>query len=310
MDYSELLRFHVGHGADVTLAAVEYPSSAASQFGILETDSEGHLTGFEEKPSQPKPIRGNSSNSLVSMGVYVFNTRTLMDVLFDNARQDMSHDFGKDIIPHLVAARKVSVYNFTEMGTRHGSYWRDVGTVDAYYRVNMELLLNSFFDFYASASWPLCGLDRQFDLDPGPPEEHEASKRFALDSVVPETVSIGAGTQVVHSVLSPSVHIESSAEVRNSILLRNVRVGVGARIQRAILDENVRIGDGVEIGYDSKRDRENGLVTEGGIVVIPANTYVKWPRAAIRNVKIRNVGSMFGELEKIHTQFAKNGGRK
>jgi glucose-1-phosphate adenylyltransferase len=254
MDYRELLRFHVDHGAD--------------------------------------------------------NTRTLIDVLFDNAQQNTSHDFGKDIIPRLAASRKVSVYNFTEMGARQGSYWRDVGTVEAYYRVNMELLLNSFFDFYASASWPLCGPDRQFDLEPGPRKEQETSEHFAVDSMVPETVSIGAGSRVIHSVLSPSVHIEGSAEIRNSILLQNVRVGAGARIQRAILDENVRIGDGVEIGYDSKTDRESGFVTDSGIVVVPANTYVKSPRAATARVRIRNVESMFDELEKIHAQVAKNGGRK
>jgi glucose-1-phosphate adenylyltransferase len=291
MDYRELLRFHVDQGADVTVAGVEYPSSAASQFGILETDSKGCLVGFEEKPNKPKPIFANSSNSLVSMGVYVFNTRALIDVLCDDAQQNTSHDFGKDIIPTLIANRKVSAYNFTEMGLRQGAYWRDVGTVEAYYRVNMELLLSSFFDAYASANWRLYGRDRQCDSECG--EVRRSSESLVVDSVVPETVSLASGARVINSVLSPLIRIEHSAEVRNSILLQGVRVGAGARIQRAILDENVRIEDGVEIGYDSNRDREHGFVTESGIVVIPANTYVGSQRfsslhAAWRTELIRN----------------------
>jgi glucose-1-phosphate adenylyltransferase len=283
----------VDHGADVTIAGVKYPSSAASQFGILETDSKGRLVGFEEKPNKPKPICADSSHSLVSMGVYVFNTRALMDVLCDDAEQSTNHDFGKDIIPTLIANRKVSVYDFTEMGIQQGSYWRDVGTVEAYYRVNMELLLSSFFDAYASASWPLYGLDRHIDSEFVRAESRPASRGVVVDSMVPETVSIGSGARVIHSVLSPSIQIKNSAEVRDSILLHNVRVGAAARIQRAILDENVRIEDGVEIGYDPNRDREYGFVTESGIVVIPANTHVGSerfypPHATWRTELIRN----------------------
>ena len=123
------------------------------------------------------------------------------------------------------------------MGIRLGSYWRDVGTLDAYYCVNMELLLSSFFDPYASAGWPLYGLDAQ--RHPGPREIGRRSAGLVVDSVVPEGVSIGSGSEVIHSVLSPGVQIESAAKVSNSILLRNVHVGAGARIQRGILDENV-----------------------------------------------------------------------
>jgi glucose-1-phosphate adenylyltransferase len=213
-----------------------------------------------------------------------------MDVLCEDAERNTSHDFGKDIIPTLIANQKVRVYNFTEFGIRHGSYWRDVGTVDAYFHVNMELLLNSFFDSYASASWPLYVLDGHSDLEC---REVRRAESLVVDSVVPQTVSIGRKTQIIHSVLSPSIQIGSSSEVRNSILLQNVRIGAGARIQRAILDENVRIDDGVEIGYDSNRDREYGFVTESGIVVIPANTYVgpqrfSPPHAAWRTELIGN----------------------
>jgi glucose-1-phosphate adenylyltransferase len=302
MDYRELLRFHVDDGADATIAAVEYPSHAASEFGILEMDSRGRLGGFAEKPTKPKPICADSSNSLVSMGVYVFNARALTDVLRGDAQQNTSHDFGKDIIPALIADRKVSVYNFSERGVRYGSHWRDIGTVDAYYRANMEFLLSSFPDTYASASWPLYALERQFDCECR--EVRRVSKLSVVDSVVPEPVSLGPGARIVHSVLSPSIRIESSAEVRDSILLENVRVGARARIQRAILDENVRVEDGVEIGYDSSKDREYGFVTKSGIVVIPANTYVGSkgfcpPRAAWRSELIANGRTKSRQKERI-----------
>ena len=213
------------------------------------------------------------------MGVYVFNIRTLIDVLTDDAGQNTCHDFGKNIIPGLIRSKAVSVYDFTEARTRLGSYWRDVGSVDAYYRANMELLLSPSLDPYDGAAWPLYSLDA--DQRPGfRCRERQAGS--VLDSVIPREVYIGNGSRVTHSVLSPGVRIESSASIHNSILLHNVRVGAGARIQRAILDENVRIADGVEIGYDVNRDREYGVVTDSGIVVIPANARVEilqesWP---------------------------------
>jgi glucose-1-phosphate adenylyltransferase len=275
MDYVDLLRFHVDCRADVTLAGVEYPRHGASQFGILESDPKGYAIGFEEKPKEPKSILGKPSKSLINMGVYVFNRRTLMDALYNDAQQNTSHDFGKDIIPSLLRSRRICVYNFSDKGKQLGSYWRDVGTLDAYYRANMELLLGSFLDPYASAAWPLYGYDRPHY--PGRPEMDWRSAGLAVDSVIAERVSAEPGSQVIHSVLSPGVQIEDSARVHDSILLHNVRVGAGARIQRAILEENVRVADGVEIGDNVSRDREYGLVTQSGIVVIPANTYVGPP---------------------------------
>jgi glucose-1-phosphate adenylyltransferase len=192
------------------------------------------------------------------MGVYVFNTGTLIHALSDDAKRNTSHDFGKNIIPDLVSSNRVCVYNFTERGTRLGSYWRDVGTVDAYYRANMELLLNPSFDPYDDADWPL------YSFEGGRPY-YTDTDRGAIgsvrDSVISREVSLARGSHVLHSVLSPGVQIGRFAKVHDSILLHDVHVGVGARIQRAILDENVRIADGVAIGYDVERDREYGLVT-------------------------------------------------
>jgi len=272
MDYRDLVRFHLACGAEVTISGVEWPAGAASHFGVLDADAGGHVVRFQEKPKTPNRISTNPSRALINMGVYVFNARTLTDALCDDAQRETSHDFGKDILPSLVRNNVVSVYNFTEASTRLGSYWRDVGTVDAYHRANMELLLNPFLDPYEGAEWPLYTLEAYRRPEDG---SREARSGSVVDSVIPRRgVFIGRESRVVHSVLSPGVRIQPSAEVRNSILLDNVRVGAGARIQRAILDDNVRIADGVELGYDVSSDREYGLVTESGIVVIPANTYV------------------------------------
>jgi glucose-1-phosphate adenylyltransferase len=283
MDYGELLRFHIDRGAEVTVAGAECPRHAASHFGVLETDSAGYAAGFEEKPNKPKSILGKPSRSLVNMGVYVFNKRLLVDVLSDDAQRNTNHDFGKDIIPGLVRNRRVSVYNVMDMATRRGSYWRDVGTLDAYYRANMELLMSPFFDRYASADWPLYGLDQYH------PQTDRRAAGLVVDSVVPEGFSIGSESQVIHSVLSAGVQIENSAKVHDSILFHDVRVGAGARIQRAILDDNVQIGAGIEVGSDLATDRKYGFVTDNGIVVIPANTYVgsSSPTAVPPHVKWR-----------------------
>jgi glucose-1-phosphate adenylyltransferase len=273
MDYRELLRFHLDRRADMTIAAVEYPRNVASQFGVLETNSEGDAVRFEEKPGNPKGILGRPSKSLVNMGVYVFNTRVLMDALYADAQQTTSYrDFGKNIIPDLIQKQRVSVYNFTKEGTRLGSYWRDVGTAEAYYCASMESLMSSLFDLYATAEWPLFSFDKHSRVG-----RRRTRRRVAVsiqNAAVSPDVSLGRGSVVIDSLLSAGVQIGRSATVRNSILLNNVRVGAGARIQRAILDDNAHIADGAEVGYDLNTDRKYGLVTDSGIVVIPANTHV------------------------------------
>jgi glucose-1-phosphate adenylyltransferase len=234
MDYRELLAFHAEQGADVTVAAVE------------------------------------RTDSLVNMGVYVFNTRTLIEAVSGSAHTD--RDFARDIIPELVRSRRVPVFDFAKMGTRFGSYWRDVNSLESYYRLNMELLLSSYLDAYAGAGWPLYGLEGTRYT--GFRDTEQAPAGRVTDSIVPRGVSIDPGALVVHSVLSPGVRIESGAVVQNSVLLHDVRVGAGARIQRVIADENVQIDDGVELGLDEVADRRHGLLTESGLGVVPANTYV------------------------------------
>jgi glucose-1-phosphate adenylyltransferase len=237
------------------VASVECPLKGASEFGILETDSKGRIMGFEEKPSAPRHIPGKPSKALASMGVYVFDKRTLVDVLLSDAQRQTDHDFGKNIIPELVRSNLAWAYNFSEAPTRLGAYWRDVGTIDAYYRANTDLLLDRSLDSYEDTAWPLFSVETRTRL------AHE--------------LTVEGGSRVTDSVLSRGVQIDGSAVVKSSILLHNVHVGAGARIQRAILDENVQIGEGVTIGFDSAADRKIGFVTQSGIVVIPRNTPVR-----------------------------------
>ena len=312
MDYRDLLRFHSDSGADVTIAGVECPRNAASQFGVLETDSDGYVVNFQEKPTEPRPILAKPSRSLVSMGVYVFNTEALVDVSSDDAGRNTSHDFGKHIIPRVIHDKTVCVYNFTELGTRLGSYWRDVGTVDAYYNASMELPLGLSFDPYAATDWPL--LSSEADL-PVRRRERRRAMSSVRDSVISSGVSLERGSRVVHSIVSPQVRVDRFSDIESSILLKGVRVGARSRIRRAIIDENVCIEDGVEIGYDVSRDRQYGVVTDSGIVVIPANTHIetcqtssptfsKWRTEAVKTDRVRSqrrdrsVGSTADEIRK------------
>ena len=270
MDYRHLLRFHANRKTDVTIGAVEYPRHAATRFGVLQIDADGYATSFEEKPNNPKPISEKSAQALVSMGIYIFDARALSDALLEDAERNTTHDFAKDILPRFIRNRRISVYNLSERGTRLGSYWRDVGTLDNYYTASMELLMTAFLDTYDRAGWPMWGAGARHA------SAHSTFVQSAeiADSLVPEDVSIAPRSRVFHSVLSPRVRIESAATVQNSILFHNVQVGAGAQIHRAILDENVRVADGARIGFDLSHDREYAHVTDSGIVVVPANVCV------------------------------------
>jgi glucose-1-phosphate adenylyltransferase len=260
MDYRRLLDFHVKRGSEITVAATEYASDAASQFGVLETNVESQLIGFEEKPLHPKAIANRPSRSLVNMGVYVFNRSLLADLLSHHGARESAYDFGRNVLPTLVGRRGASVYNFIENGKALGTYWRDVGTVDSYYRSNMELVDQTFES--SRNAWPLI---RGNGLRPNVSD-------CQRDSLVADGALIESSAEVIRSVLSSGVHIHHLAHVEDSVLLSGVRVGAGARIVRAVIDENVHVPDAMEIGYESQKDREHGLMTDGGIVAIAANT--------------------------------------
>ncbi|WP_127478220.1 glucose-1-phosphate adenylyltransferase [Sulfurivermis fontis] len=270
MDYAAMLKAHKAGGADVTVAAMEVPLGAARAFGVMAVDDADRIIGFEEKPAAPKPIPGQPDEALVSMGIYVFSTALLLDELRrDHADEASSHDFGKDILPRLIASRKVMAYRFGGDTGRvtPDRYWRDVGTIDAYYQANMDLLEPvPPLDLY-QADWPI----RSYQMQTPPARTVpgvSGTEGIFINSIVAGGVVI-AGGSVQHSILFPQVFIDDGAFVEDAILFQGVRVGAGARLRRCILDKDVVVPPREQIGYDGKRDRERFTVSEQGIVVVP-----------------------------------------
>ena len=270
MDYSHFIKYHRAKKADLTIATVEADMSEASRFGIIQAEIDGRVAGFQEKPKKPYPIPGKPGKVFVSMGVYIFKRDVLIDILNKDAKNNSSHDFGKDIIPMLYPGGKVFVHRFgVTGGGKDAGYWRDIGTIDAYWQANMDLAsISPMFNLY-DRNWPIRTYQGQY-----PPAKtvfaNEESGRAgkALDSIICGGVIISGG-KVVKSVLSPNVRINSYAEVSESILFHNVVVGMRARVKRAIIDKGVYIPAGMKIGYDLEKDRERFCVSDDGIVVIP-----------------------------------------
>jgi glucose-1-phosphate adenylyltransferase len=272
MDYSELLEFHVEAGADVTVSTIEFPRESASNLGVLEIDENQRIVGFDEKPKDPKPIPGNPNLVMASMGIYVFNTPVLIRALLEDAEEESNHDFGKDVIPKLIGERRVYAFNFKDMNQKEAKYWRDVGTIDAYFDANMDLIaIDPQFNLY-DKEWPIRTYVRSY-----PPAktvfalEHEGRVGVAINSIISQG-SIVSGGRVKNSILSPEVRINSYSQVDDCILMHGVGVGRHARLRRVIVDKYVRIPPGVEIGYNLEEDRRKFTVTDSGIVVIPRNT--------------------------------------
>jgi glucose-1-phosphate adenylyltransferase len=260
MDYTSLLRHHIQSGAALTIAAVEWPRATAHRFGVLQTDQQGRVLAFEEKPLHPGSIPGKPTRSLVNMGIYVFTRRAVLDAL---TAPTVGHDFGIDVIPRIAKTNGVSAYNFTESGSEHGTYWRDVGSIDSYYQATMDfLVVDSPINFLKEGKWPLDGLG------------HSADYRIRLETetLVANRSTVCESALLAHSVVCTDVEVNCGAEVRDSILMPGARIGRHVRIRRAIIDENSHIPDGIEIGFDSRKDAEYGKVTESGIVVIPSRS--------------------------------------
>jgi glucose-1-phosphate adenylyltransferase len=268
MNYQTMLDQHVESGADVTVATFEVDAAtAARQFGIIETDSQWRIIGFEEKPAVPKqsPIHPGKVNA--SMGVYLFNTQLLVPILIDDAENPLSsHDFGKDIIPRIIDRYRVYAYNFRDENKKETSYWRDVGTIDAYYEANLDLCaVSPVFNLY-DKSWPLQTWQQQY-----PPAKFVFGDPdrmgIAVDSVV-SSGSIVSGGRVNRSVLGLDVRVNSYAEVEESIIFNHVNVGRRCRVRRAIIDRHVSLPEGTVIGYDMEADRMRYSVSDGGVVVV------------------------------------------
>lgn len=273
MNYRKMVDFHMEMGADVTIGVLRRPrAEAAHQFGVMEVDRNQRVVGFQEKPADPKPMPGDDNYCLASMGIYIFTARFLFEELCrDATRRGSHHDFGKNLIPSVIDTNRVFAYPFLvdidENRKAADAYWRDVGTLDAYYEANMDLVsVDPELNMY-DEEWPI----RTYQLNLPPPKfvfADQQRRGFAMDSIVcPGTIV--SGGQVHHSILGHEVRINSYAEVDGSILFGNVNVGRHARIRRSIIDKGVSIPAGVSIGFDAELDRSRGFtVSENGITVI------------------------------------------
>jgi glucose-1-phosphate adenylyltransferase len=267
MDYRRMLQAHIDKRADATLASIEVPIEEGRRFGIVHVDEQEMVVGFQEKPARPASIPGMPHLALASMGIYVFNRDLLMHTLESDATDgDSQHDFGKNIIPSLIGSRRVYSYQFYDENKKAAKYWRDIGTLDAYYEANMDLCqVNPEFNLY-DPEWPLRTYQPQ-----APPAKfvfaEEGRKGEALDSLI-SPGCIVSGSRISGSILCPNVRVHSFCSVDQSILMPGVRVGRHARIRRAIIDRDVLIPRGAMIGYHPDEDRRRHTVTEDGVVVV------------------------------------------
>ncbi len=265
MDYQAMLRFHLAKGAEVTIACTTVPIKDASRFGVMEVDANDRIIGFEEKPSQPKPLPDDPFQALISMGIYLFNTETLVRAVIQDAkRTDSDHDFGKNVIPTLVQqGARVFAFNIRKELPPLFHYWQDIGTLDSYYNAHMELVSpNPSFPLH-DENWAI----RTY-LPPSPPAVLKNNAVAKCCLISPGCV-IEEGAIVENSVLSLGVHIGKGAIVRGCVLLHRVRVGDGGHLEKVIIDEDVTTPKGEQIGLDLERDRRRFMVTEQGVVVVP-----------------------------------------
>jgi glucose-1-phosphate adenylyltransferase len=270
MDYQKMLDHHKRMGADVTVGTIPQPASEASRFGIVQQDAAGAITGFLEKP---KGVAFDALQRLgtvqTSMGIYLFTASKLVSMLRRDADDVSSaHDFGKNIIPAMVGTHRVYSYPFVDENKQEAQYWRDVGTLDAFYEANMDLVsVRPTFNLY-DRNWPI-----RTRMLQSPPAKfvfaQEGSRMgLALDSIVSHGCIVSGG-RVVQSVLSPDVRVNSYSEIQGSILFSNVSVGRYSRLKRCIVDRDVSIPENTQIGYDLEQDRAHGYtVTESGVVVV------------------------------------------
>lgn len=277
MDYRHMLAFHRAHGGAATVATLRYPvAEAAGQFGIVAVDSDARMRGFQEKPEHPAPLPDDPTHCLASMGIYAFKTQFLIDELRRNAVElQPGHDFGNHILPRIIDRECVYSFDYTALGTGGQAYWRDVGTVDAYYQANMDLLADTPGLDVNDDAWPIYSFQPSFP----PPKfvaahPHESSPREShLNIVANGTVSLG---RLDGSVVGFDCRIEPGSVVESSVLFDRVSIGRGAEIRRAILDKGVRVGPGARVGIDLDADWRRGFVrSPGGITCVPKGTVIE-----------------------------------
>jgi len=270
MDYGEMLAAHAASAADLTIACLDVPIEDAKSFGVMSVDAYQRIIDFNEKPENPTPMPDDSSRALASMGVYIFNAKFLYEQLIRDADDPHSeHDFGQNIIPYLVSRYRVFAHRFAEscVGIQNGApYWRDVGTVEAYWEANMELAkITPDLNLY-DHKWPIWTYQEQL-----PPAkfvfDDEERRGMAVDSMVSGGCII-SGATVRRSVLFSNVRVNAYSEVTDSVILPNVDVGRYVHLNRVVVDKGCRIPDGLEVGFDPVKDAERFYVTEKGVTLI------------------------------------------
>ena len=274
MNYLEMIQAHIRTGADLTVGCIPAPLEESNQFGVVQTDADGRVTAFIEKPPTAQPLPDDPNHFLASMGIYVFSTERMFNLLIDDAANPESqHDFGKNVIPGMLGKFPVHAYRFRDRNNKAVPYWRDVGTIDAYYQANIDLVsVEPILNLYDS-KWPIRSVPSHL-----PPPKFvfyaEGPAGLARRGEAHESIvcpgSVVSGGRAWRSILAPRVRVNSYAQVEESILFDNVNVGRRAKVIRAIVDKDVRIPENTVVGVNHDADRAAGLVvTEGGVTVVP-----------------------------------------
>ncbi|HEB96879.1 MAG TPA: glucose-1-phosphate adenylyltransferase [Sedimenticola thiotaurini] len=267
MDYGAMIARHVESGADMTVSCIEVDLETAKSFGVMSVDDEGRVLEFNEKPENPKPMPGSTDKALASMGIYVFNAAFLFEQLIKDADMPNStHDFGKDIIPSVIKPYRVMSYAFRDPNSGEQAYWRDVGTLDAFWSANLELIgVTPELNLY-DKTWPIWTYQEQL-----PPAkfifDDDDRRGMAVDSMVSGGCII-SGSVVRNSLLFSNVRLNSYSRIEDSVILPDVRVGRHCRITKAIIDRGCQIPEGTHIGQDPQADAERFEVSEGGVVLV------------------------------------------
>jgi len=270
MNYQAMVEFHREKRADLTIACLPVSRDEATRFGVAVVDPDARIIEFQEKHPEPATIPGSPEMCLASMGVYLFNTATLVRQVIADAKTDSEHDFGKNIIPKMVKTHAVYAHDFKDENKKPVKYWRDIGTRDAYWEANMDLVaVDPLFNLY-DPEWPIRTAPLQC-----PPAKTVFNEQGRVGAVYNSLISPGcivSGGRVERSVLSPNVRVEEGASVAESIIMEGSSIGRGCRVHRAIIDKNIHIPDGLDIGLDPEADAERFVITSNGVVVVPRGT--------------------------------------
>jgi glucose-1-phosphate adenylyltransferase len=264
MDYRQMLDVHIKNKADITIAALEVPKKEARDFGVIGADSNNKIIEFQEKPENPNTIPGKDDTSYASMGIYIFSTESLVKYLSKDAKTNSAHDFGKNIIPEMLADdKRLFAYSFTN-DTVGDAYWKDVGTLDSYFNSSMDIINGKFK--LNKPEWPIYTYTKR-----GVPS-HINSLNISK-TIISDSCNINA-KELDRVLISSGVDIEEGVSVVNSIIFDDVKIEKDVRIKNAIIDKNVVIRSGIQIGYNEVEDKKRFLVTENGLVVVPKNMEV------------------------------------